>query len=102
MAWHTRLFSPLQPSSPRLTRYRDIGFEPCGMRRYPLQKRESVCYFVVIPLITPSANPTPSKIQKGEIRQGVLVEINEHQSWKWRHWCVRVNLIYLSLKADQG
>ena len=26
------------------------------------------------------------KIQKGEIRQGVLVTINEHSSMKWRHW----------------
>lgn len=28
-----------------------------------------------------------SKIAKGELRQGVLVTIREHQSWKWRHWC---------------
>ncbi|KAG7009523.1 hypothetical protein G7Y79_00002g006380 [Physcia stellaris] len=29
------------------------------------------------------------KIAKGTLRQGVLVTIKEHQSWKWRHWgCV--------------
>ncbi|KAK4971137.1 hypothetical protein LTR66_011511 [Elasticomyces elasticus] len=29
------------------------------------------------------------KIQKGELRQGTLIEIQEHQSWKYRHWgCV--------------
>jgi hypothetical protein len=26
------------------------------------------------------------KIQKGEIRQGVLVTTGEYQSMKWRHW----------------
>ena len=26
------------------------------------------------------------KIQKGEIRQGVLATIGEFQSMKWRHW----------------
>jgi len=25
-------------------------------------------------------------IPKGELRHGVLVTINEHSSWKWRHW----------------
>lgn len=29
------------------------------------------------------------KIQKGEIRQGVMVKIKEHESMRWRHWgCV--------------
>jgi hypothetical protein len=28
------------------------------------------------------------KIQKGELRQGVLITINEQTSWKWRHWYV--------------
>jgi hypothetical protein len=26
------------------------------------------------------------KIQKGELRQGVLVTIRENTAWKWRHW----------------
>lgn len=26
------------------------------------------------------------KIQAGELRFGVLVEIKEHQSWQWKHW----------------
>lgn len=26
------------------------------------------------------------KIMKGEVRQGVTVNINEHVSIKWRHW----------------
>lgn len=26
------------------------------------------------------------KIQKGELRQGVYVDIGGNQSWKWRHW----------------
>ncbi|EMC92692.1 hypothetical protein BAUCODRAFT_37597 [Baudoinia panamericana UAMH 10762] len=35
------------------------------------------------------------KINKGEIRQGVFVTINEHQSWKWRHWgCVTPEVIH--------
>lgn len=27
-----------------------------------------------------------TKIKKGELRQGVMVTIKEHQSMKWRHW----------------
>lgn len=27
-----------------------------------------------------------AKIGKGELRQGVLVTMNENTSWKWRHW----------------
>ncbi|KAK3110866.1 hypothetical protein LTR53_014405 [Teratosphaeriaceae sp. CCFEE 6253] len=35
------------------------------------------------------------KIEKGEIRQGVLVTIQEHQSMKWRHWgCVTPEVIH--------
>ena len=26
------------------------------------------------------------KIAKGTLRLGVLVTIQEHQSWKWKHW----------------
>ena len=26
------------------------------------------------------------KIQKGELRFGTQVEIQEHQTWHWRHW----------------
>jgi hypothetical protein len=26
------------------------------------------------------------KIAKGELRQGVLVTIMEHQNYMWRHW----------------
>lgn len=33
-----------------------------------------------------SCKKAESKIQKGELRQGVLVQIQEHQSMKWRHW----------------
>jgi hypothetical protein len=28
------------------------------------------------------------KIMKGELRFGTLVNINEHDSWQWRHWFV--------------
>ncbi|KAF2208079.1 hypothetical protein CERZMDRAFT_19825, partial [Cercospora zeae-maydis SCOH1-5] len=35
------------------------------------------------------------KIQKGELRQGVLVQIQEHQSMKWRHWgCVTPTVLH--------
>lgn len=27
-----------------------------------------------------------TKIAKGELRQGVLVTIQEHSNWMWRHW----------------
>lgn len=33
-----------------------------------------------------NAEGGPIKIQKGEIRQGVSVTINEHTSMKYRHW----------------
>lgn len=26
------------------------------------------------------------KIQKGELRFGTQIEIQEHQTWHWRHW----------------
>lgn len=26
------------------------------------------------------------KIEKGALRHGVMVTIQEHQTWKWRHW----------------
>ncbi|KAM3413550.1 PARP-type zinc finger-containing protein C2A9.07c [Cercospora zeina] len=35
------------------------------------------------------------KIQKGELRQGVLVQLKEYSSMKWRHWgCVTPTVLH--------
>jgi hypothetical protein len=37
----------------------------------------------------PVCNKNDTKISKGDVRLGVLVEFGEHQSFKWRHvWCI--------------
>ncbi|KAK3619542.1 hypothetical protein LTR56_004408 [Elasticomyces elasticus] len=44
-----------------------------------------------------------TKIAKGEVRQGVLVTIKEHTSWKWRHWgCITPQVIANWMEVSQG
>jgi hypothetical protein len=39
------------------------------------------------------------KILKGEIRFGSWVEIKEHGSWSWKHWCATLNVNFYSLDS---
>ncbi|CAF9909843.1 MAG: hypothetical protein HETSPECPRED_009534 [Heterodermia speciosa] len=43
------------------------------------------------------------KIAKGTLRQGVMVTIKDHQTWKWRHWgCVTPVLIANMKEATEN
>ncbi|MCJ1396933.1 hypothetical protein MMC11_000125 [Xylographa trunciseda] len=40
------------------------------------------------------------KIDKGELRHGTFLEIQEHQSWAWKHWGCVTPVQIASLKKD--
>ncbi|KAF2199853.1 zf-PARP-domain-containing protein, partial [Delitschia confertaspora ATCC 74209] len=43
-----------------------------------------------------------TKIDKGELRFGVLVTIQDHQSWTWRHWGCTTPVQIAHLKDESG
>lgn len=84
MAYHLIYFKLVLP---KLTQCRGLGDWPRWLHSHPLQEGGHVRPHIYSLLSSTTATDTTfSKIQKGEIRQGVLVDTGDFQSMKYRHW----------------